>query len=102
MNKSHDNLLYCGQLVFESDIEVTSCEYVIVAFAAHRKRTNALTNMYHYSDVIMGAMASQITSVSIVYSTVRSGTDKKTSKPRVTGLCEGNSPVTGEFPAQKA
>ena len=25
---------------------------------------------------------------------------KKTSKPRATGLCEGNSPVTGEFPAQ--
>ena len=25
---------------------------------------------------------------------------KKTSKPRVTSLCEGNSPVTGEFPAQ--
>ena len=25
---------------------------------------------------------------------------KKTSKLRVTGLCEGNSPVTGEFPAQ--
>ena len=27
---------------------------------------------------------------------------KKISKLRVTGLCEGNSPVTGEFPAQKA
>ena len=27
---------------------------------------------------------------------------KKTSKPRVTGLCEGNSPVVGEFPAQGA
>ena len=27
---------------------------------------------------------------------------KKTSKLRVTGLCEGNSPVTGEFPAQRA
>ena len=26
---------------------------------------------------------------------------KKTSKHRVTGLCAGNSPVTGEFPAQK-
>ena len=26
----------------------------------------------------------------------------KTSKHRVTGLCEGNSPVTGEFPAQRA
>ena len=27
---------------------------------------------------------------------------KKTPKLRVTGLCEGNSPVTGEFPAQRA
>ena len=27
---------------------------------------------------------------------------KKTSKPRVTGLCAGNSPVTGEFPTQSA
>ena len=27
---------------------------------------------------------------------------KKTSKLRVTGLCAGNSPVTGDFPAQRA
>ena len=27
---------------------------------------------------------------------------KKTAKLRVTGLCAGNSPVTGEFPAQMA
>ena len=27
---------------------------------------------------------------------------KKTPKLRVTGLCEGNTPVTGEFPAQRA
>ena len=27
---------------------------------------------------------------------------KKTSKLRVTGLCDGNSPVTSEFPAQRA
>ena len=27
---------------------------------------------------------------------------KETSKLRVTGLCEGNSPGTGEFPAQRA
>ena len=26
---------------------------------------------------------------------------KKTSKLRVIDLCEGNSPVTGEFPAQR-
>ena len=41
----------------------------------------------------MGAIAYQITSLAIVGS-------KKTSKHRVTGLCAGNSPVTGEFPAQ--
>ena len=27
---------------------------------------------------------------------------KKTSKPRVNGLCEGNSPVTSKFPAERA
>ena len=49
----------------------------------------------------MGAMVSQISSLSIVYLTVYSGGDKKkTLKLRVTGLCAGNSPVTGEFPAQ--
>ena len=31
----------------------------------------------HYSDVIMGAKASQITSLTIVYSTVYSGTDQR-------------------------
>ena len=52
----------------------------------------------------MSAMASQITSLTIVYSTVYSGTDQRerTSKLRVTGLCAGNSPGTGEFPAQMA
>ena len=51
----------------------------------------------HHNDVIMSAMAPQIT---IVYSTVRRS--KKMSKLRVTGLCEGNLPVTGEFPSQRA
>ena len=56
----------------------------------------------HYSDVIMGAMASEITSLPIVYFTVYSDADQRTIKLRVTGLCAGNSTVTGEFPAQKA
>ena len=52
----------------------------------------------HYNDVIMGVIASQIPSLTIVYPTVYSGRkSKKTSKLRVTGLCVGNSPVTGEF-----
>ena len=46
----------------------------------------------HHNDVIMGAMASQITSLTIVYSTVYSDSDKKkTSKLLVTGLSAGNS-----------
>ena len=68
-----------------------------------------LTNMQahndntHNNDVKMSAMASQITSLTIVYSTVYSRRrSKKTSKLRVTGLCVGNLPVTGEFPAQRA
>ena len=44
----------------------------------------------HYDDVIMSAMVSQITSLT------------KTSKLHVTVLCEGNSSVTCEFPAQRA
>ena len=51
----------------------------------------------------MSAIASQITNLTIVHSTVYSDADKKkTSKLRVTGLCEGNSPVAGEFPTQRA
>ena len=56
---------------------------------------------YHYTDVTMSPMASQITSLWIVYSTVYSRS-KKTSQLRVIGLCAGNSPGTGEFSAQKA
>ena len=56
----------------------------------------------HYSDVIMGSMASQITSLMVVNSTVYSVEIKININARVTGLCVGNSPVTGEFPAQMA
>ena len=47
-------------------------------------------------------MASQMTSLTIVYSTVYSGADQKTSKLRVTDLCAwnsaaGNSPVTAQM-----
>ena len=45
----------------------------------------------HYNDVIMTTIASQITSLTVVYSTVYSeGRSKKTSKLRVTGLCVGD------------
>ena len=47
----------------------------------------------------MGVIASQINSLTIVYSIVYSDADqKKTSKLCVIGLCTGNSTGTGEFP----
>ena len=60
------------------------------------------TTVLHYNDVIMSAMASQIPRLTIVYSTVYSiCRSQKTSKLRVTGLCERNLPMTGEFSAQR-
>ena len=51
----------------------------------------------------MSAMASQITSVTIVYSTVYSGADRRKLQGSATlASVGGNSPVTGEFPAQMA
>ena len=51
----------------------------------------------------MSEMASQITNHKIVYSTVYSGTDQRKHQSSVSlALCAGNSPVTGEFPAQMA
>ena len=55
--------------------------------------------MYHYNDVKMSSMASQITTLTIVYSTVNSGTEHESSESLA--FVRGNLPVTGEFPAQK-
>ena len=64
-------------------------------------RRSVLPN--HYCDVIMGTTASQIISLTIVYSIDHSGADeRKISKLRITGLCERNSPLTGDFRAQVA
>ena len=52
----------------------------------------------------MGRMASQITSLTIVCLLKRlfRRRSKITSKLRITGLCEGNSPVNDDFPTQRA
>ena len=55
----------------------------------------------YYGDVIMDAMASQITNLTIVYSTTYLGTDKRKHQSSA-DLCAGNPLVTGEFPAQMA
>ena len=50
----------------------------------------------------MGAMAPQITSLTIVYSTVYVGADQRKHQSSASLAFVGNSPVTGEFPAQMA
>ena len=48
----------------------------------------------HYNDVIMGTVASQITSLTSVYSTVYSGTDRRKHQSSASLACVwGNSPV---------
>ena len=54
-----------------------------------------------HCEVIMGAMASQSTSLTIVYSTVYSK-ERKHQSSVLLAICAGNSPMTGEFPAQMA
>ena len=50
---------------------------------------------FHYSDITVGIMASQITANSSVCSTVL--TSQKIAKPALLALCEGNPLVTGGF-----
>ena len=51
----------------------------------------------------MSAMASQINSLTIVYSTVYAGTDQRKHQSSASlAFVRGNSAVAGEFPAQRA
>ena len=59
------------------------------------------TFLHIYNDVILSAMTSQITGVSIVCSTfLFRHRSMKTSKLRAIGLCEGNPPDYCGFPSQ--
>ena len=98
-------------------IELMFCHkhYIITYFPLLDRKSNMLyfyrqetvwlccIKWKHYNDIIMSTMASQISSLTIVYSTIYSRCrSKKTSILYVTGLCEGNSPVTSEFSTQRA
>ena len=56
----------------------------------------------HDSDVIMSSMALKSSASRLFAQQFVQAQVKETPKLRVTGLCEGNSLVTGEFPAQRA
>ena len=58
---------------------------------------------YHYNDVIMDAMASQITSISSVYSTICTSIDqRKHQSPASLACVRGIHWTDGEFPSQRS
>ena len=68
----------------------------------HRKRNSRILQIlwgYHYSDAIISTMASQITSLTIVYSTVYSGVDQRKHQRSASLAFVW---VTGVFPAEMA
>ena len=76
--------------------------YVVGSFVS--SQITHYGTIVRYGDVIIGVMASQITSLKLFTQPFIQTQIKENIKAplRVTGLCVGNSPGTGEFPAQMA
>ena len=62
-------------ILYPSNIRVPICQYCHVQYTPKPYRSWFLS--CHYCNVIMGAMVSQITSLTIVYSTVHTGADQR-------------------------
>ena len=98
-NRFHVKTLQCfpgnGWKIASFGLHITpTCGWFKQANIAWTLGRHDLDSSWHYSDVIMGEMASQITSLAIVYSTVDSGTDQRNIKaPRHWPLC---GEVTGD------
>ena len=75
---------------------VTSQEICMRCFAVC-VLSKSLLSVSHYNDVIMNKMAFRLFTQPFVQAQI-----KENIKVRVTDLCAVNSPVTGEFPAQRA
>ena len=74
---------------------LTKCSSVIIPLAH-------CDGFLHYNDVTMGAIESQITSLTSVYSTIYSEADQRKHQSSASLAFVRNSPVTDEFPAQMA
>ena len=76
-----------------NDMQLYTCKG-IATFRLWRKFHFPYMSLeYHYTDVIMTTMASQITSLTIVYSTVYSVADQRKHQSSASlALCVGNSP----------
>ena len=91
-----------GRWLTRGTISTTCASWTLYSLhlRTHTLRKTRVDNRFdHYNDVIMGAMASQIIRLTIVYSTVYSGADQRKHQSFASLAFE---PVTGEFPAQIA
>ena len=71
-------IMNCFAFLFKKNYNLPSVFFTLARWVKYElPSSRPHTASHHYSDVIMGAMASQITNLTIVYSTVYSGGDKK-------------------------
>ena len=93
--------IYCTMIACISFVAANKVVLVVSNFFLNRHL--AVSNVFktHYNNVIMSVMASQITGDRLLNRLFRRRPKKK-SKLCVSGLCEGKSPVSGEFPLQRA
>ena len=86
-------------------IQYSSLWFLILCRLGRRSKSwrcyTCRISFHHYSGVIMGEVASHQPRDCLLNRLFRRRS-KKTSKLSVTGLCAGNSLVTGELPAQMA
>ena len=61
----------------EARILLKGAENLTLFLCSFHSACSMIMNIFHYNDVIMSAMESQVTSVSIVYSTVCSDADQR-------------------------
>ena len=87
---------------------VSVCSVIMVAYDLAERRARASAGMEYVSDISLQWRHNGRNSVSnhqpreCLLSRLVKRRSRKTSKLRITGLCAGNSPETGEFPAQRA
>ena len=83
--------VFCSNILFAKSIDI-----YVRGYAGYHCCVNCWCPSEHYSDVIMSSMASPITSLTVVFSNlIQAQINGKIKAPR-RGLCEGNSPVTGD------
>ena len=99
--------LHCGWLDYSITFHCIHCKQCQCTQSIRgtsgygTRKISVRYHINHCSDVMMSAMASN-RRLNYLLNRLFRHRSKKTSKLRVTGLCEGNSPVTGEFPAQRS